>query len=312
MVKAIVDAVDIDPKTGTTLGFYTYGQARPNVLVVSAMNGHSATCAYASYQVMKHLEQETSAYGSVTVLPVSSPLAFRLGSRVSPLDSMDLDAVFPGDEHGTVTQRTAWEIWRRASRADYVIDLRTGWQSCTSHVIAMHREYIHVRNLATQIGLPLVIQSSGSRGALTTEAAHEGVPAVTVEMRGDRDVDAQAAVEVREAVLNFLRIKNIIPGDPIETSATLAGISRQVSVSTEGFFLPGIHLGEDVKAGDVIGQVQDKESVASPYDGTLISHSPMKYVFEGDMVARIATPLSDQAATPESEEEPSTERRRKW
>ncbi|UCE10654.1 MAG: succinylglutamate desuccinylase/aspartoacylase family protein [Candidatus Thorarchaeota archaeon] len=312
MVKAIVDAVDIDPKTGTTLGFYTYGQARPNVLIISAMNGHSATCAYASYQIMKHLEQEGSVYGSVTVLPVSNPLAFRLGARVSPLDSMDLDAVFPGDEQGTVTQRTAWEIWRRASSTDYVIELRTGWQSCTSHVIAMHREYIHVRNLATQIGFPLVIQSTGSRGALTTEAAHEGIPAVTVEMRGDREVDAQAAVEVRESILNFLRIKNIILGESMETSATLAGISRHVSVGSEGFFLPGIHLGEEVKAGDVIGQVQDKESVTSPYDGTLISHSPMKYVFEGDMVARIATPLADQGSSQEIEEDAPPERRRKW
>jgi len=36
MVKSIVDAVDIDPKTGTTLGFYSFGEERPNLLIISA------------------------------------------------------------------------------------------------------------------------------------------------------------------------------------------------------------------------------------------------------------------------------------
>ena len=121
MVKAVVDAVDIDPKTGTTLGFYTFGDERPNLLIIAAMDGGSATDVYASYLIMKHLETLNRIDGSVTVLPVANPLAFRLGTKVSPLDSKDLDSVFPGDEHGTVTQRTAWEIWRRAGQADYII-----------------------------------------------------------------------------------------------------------------------------------------------------------------------------------------------
>ena len=216
MVKAVVDAVDIDPKTGTTLGYYTFGTERPNVFILAAMNGRSATDIYASYLIMKHLESLERIDGSVTFLPVASPLAFRLGARISPLDSKDLDTVFPGNERGTVTERIAWEIWRRASQADYIIDLRTGWQNCTSHIVAMHRDYIHVRNLASQIGLPYVVQSTGMRGALTTEAAHEGIPAVSVEMRGDTDqVDSQAAAEVREAILNLLRTKDMIAGEKI-------------------------------------------------------------------------------------------------
>ncbi len=217
MVKPEVDAVDIDAKTGNTLGFYRFGADRPNVFILSAMDGSSATGVYATYLIMKHLEGLARIDGSLTLLPVANPLSFRLGAKLSPLDSLDLDTVFPGDERGTVTQHTAWEIWRRVSQADYVISLRTGWQSCMSHMVAMHREYIHVRNMATQIGLPLVVQASGSRGSLTTEAAHEGIAVVTIETRGNRyQVEPQAAVEVREAILNFLRIKDMIPGEKIE------------------------------------------------------------------------------------------------
>jgi predicted deacylase len=313
MVKAVVDAVDIDLKTGTTLGYYTFGKERPNVFIIAAMNGRSATDIYASYLIMKHLETLERIDGSVTFLPVASPLAFRLGARISPLDSKDLDTVFPGNEYGTVTERTSWEIWRRASQADYIIDLRTGWQNCTSHIVAMHRDYIHVRNLASQIGLPFVAQSTGMRGALTTEAAHEGIPAVSVEMRGDTDqVDSQAAVEVREAILNLFRTKDMIAGEKIEASNTLMGRLQQVNVDTEGFFVPTVNLGETVKNGDVLGHVQDKNQITTPFDGAVISLSRINYVFEGDMIARIAAPLSDQWTSMVAEHEEPAPKRRKW
>jgi predicted deacylase len=311
MVNASTDAVDIDPKTGSTLGFYMVGRDRPNVLIVSAMHGLSSSCVYASYLIMKKLQSFDRIDGSVTLLPVANPLAFRLETQVSPLDSKDLDTSFPGDEHGTVTERIAWEIWRRASQSDYLIHLKSGWHSCVSHVEALHRDYIHVRNLASQIALPLTIQSSGQRGALITEAAHEGIPAVTIEMRGPRaQVDAQAAVEVREALLNFFRIKGMIPGDAIEASSTFMGRTQRVHVDAEGFFVPTVNLGEVVGTGDVIGKIQDKIDIKCPYDGALVSLTQMKYVFEGDVIARIAAPLLDQW-TPQEEEEPPKPRR-KW
>jgi len=57
------------------------------------MDGGSATDVYASYLIMKYLENLERIIGSVTILPVANPLAFRLGAKVSPLDSKDLDSV---------------------------------------------------------------------------------------------------------------------------------------------------------------------------------------------------------------------------
>ena len=313
MVKANVDAIDVDLKTGTTLGFYSFGEDRPNILIISATDGGSATDVYTSYLIMKHLEELERIDGSVTILPVANPLAFRLGAKVSPLDSKDLDSVFPGDEHGTITERTAWEIWRRASQADYIIHLKTGRQNCVSHVVAMHREYIHVRNVASQIALPFAIQCSGQPGSLTTEAAHEGIPIVSIEMRGDIDqVDSQAAVEVREAILNFMRLKDMISGNKIETSVTLTGRMQHINVDGEGFFVPRVNLGETVQSGTVIGTVQDKMEIVSPFNGVIVSLSRMNYVFEGDIVARVAPLLTDYRASEPTESEESVTPRRKW
>jgi predicted deacylase len=177
----------------------------------------------------------------------------------------------------------------------------------------MHREYIHVRNLTSQIGLPLVVQSLGNRGALTTEAAHEGIPVVTIEMRGEREsVEPQAAVEVREAILNFMKMKDMIPGDSIDTSSVYTGRTKQVNIDTEGFFVPSMNLGEEIRNGDILGIVQDKSEVQSPYDGTVVSLSRMNYLFEGDMVARIASPLIEQPIEEDVDQQTDPAPRRKW
>lgn len=311
MVEAKVRAIDIDPKTGSTIGFYTFGDDRPNVLIISGMDGASASCVYATYLVLKHLESLKRIDGSITILPVANPLAFRLGAMVSPLDSKSLDSVFPGDEHGTTTQKIAWEIWRRVSKAEYVLNVQTGIQHCLSYVKAMHREYIHVRNLASQISLPIVVQSDGKRGSLVTEAAHEGIPVAAIEMRGNaQEIEPQAAVEVREAILNFLRIKDMIPGDPMDVSNTLTGRLQHVNVEDEGFFIPNSSLGDSVRVGDIIGKVEDKGEVKTRHEGKIVSLSRMNYVFEGDIVARVALPLVSHAETEKRSH--SSQRRRKW
>jgi predicted deacylase len=73
-----------------------------------------------------------------------------------------------------------------------------------------------------------------------------------------------------------------------------------------------VNLGENVKSGDVIGQVQDKNEIVAPYDGAVISLSRINYAFEGDVIARIAAPLGDQWTSTAVEQEESTPKRRKW
>ncbi len=311
MVKPEVEALDIDPKTGTTLGFYHFGEERPNILILSAMEGHASGCVYTNYLIMKQLEELNRIDGSISILPVANPLAFRLGSRVSPLDSQPLDTVFPGSEFGTLTEKIAWEIWRKASQSDFIIHLRSVPQACVSHIEGLHREYIHVRNLASQIDLPYVVQSSGQRGVLTTEAAHEGIPSVTINLRGFRDqIDPQASVEVREAIMNLLRIKDMIPGDRIETSSTFTGRALQINSNREGFFVPAVGLGKSILAEDVIGTSEGNGDISSPYDGIILSLSRMSYVFEGDKVAMIAARISE--GTPATDAEEDVIPRRKW
>ncbi|MEM2143700.1 MAG: succinylglutamate desuccinylase/aspartoacylase family protein [Candidatus Thorarchaeota archaeon] len=312
-MKPRVTAIDIDVKTGSTLGFYEYGDDKPEVFVLSGMHGDCATDVYTSYLLMKYLDGLERIDGSVSVLPVANPLAFRLGMRTSPLDSKDLDSVFPGSDTGTVTERLAREIWKRSTGADYVIHLCGSVSPCISHVVCMHRQYIHVRNLACQMALPLVVDAPPERGSLSVEAAHEGIPAISIIMRGGREnVEPQAAVEVREAIVNFLRTQDMVPGSRIDTSPVLMARQKPVYAEQEGFFVPVLNVGEVVSAGNVLGHVQETKPVVSPCDGAVVIMRALSYIFEGDLIAQVAPTLLEQRPQDEPGETSRPPVRRKW
>ena len=73
-----------------------------------------------------------------------------------------------------------------------------------------------------------------------------------------------------------------------------------------------MNIGEEIRNGDVLGIVQDKSEVQSPYDGTVVSLSRMNYLFEGDMVASIASPLVDQPVEEDVDQPTEPAPRRKW
>ena len=87
---------------------------------------------------------------------------------------------------------------------------------------------------------------------------------------------------------------------------------QHINVDAEGFFIPRIHLGEPVQRGNVIGTVQDKTEITSPFDGVIVSLSRMNYVFDGDIVARVAPLLGDYRASEPMDAEGPVTPRRKW
>ena len=82
---------------------------RPGKTVVAIGGTHGDE--YEGPVGLKNLIRETSAEavtaGRLIVLPVLNVPAFQAAQRHSPLDGANMNRVFPGDAHGTITQRIA-------------------------------------------------------------------------------------------------------------------------------------------------------------------------------------------------------------
>lgn len=295
MYRHMITGTNIEPEVvqienGISLHFYKLGEGKPKVFITSGIHGDEQTGVYVAEDLLQRLSK-MDLFGSVIVLPVANPPAFRCKTRVSPIDCLDMNRVFPGSREGTVTERLAAEIWDQARQSDYIIDLHCCEYDCVPYTLALHREFSYVRTFSYKLGIPYIIESTGLRGQLFVEASHEGIPAVIIEMRGGKYIDLQSAVQVREALLNFLTMLGLVQGQTLEGRSEFYGRITEVKSPGNGMFIPKILCGAEVDEETLLGEIKGGIRIYSPLNGLLVYIEKPTYVFKGEKVAGVASKL---------------------
>lgn len=289
-IDANIEPEVVEVENGVFLHFYKLGEGKPRIFIISGIHGDEQTGVYISEDLLQRLSK-TELFGSVIILPIANPPAFRCKTRISPIDSLDLNRIFPGSSQGTVTERLAAEIWEQARQSDYIIDLHCCEHECVPHVLALHREFSYVRTFSYKLGIPHIIESTGLRGQLFVEASHEGIPAVIIEMRGGKYIDLQSAVQVREALLNFLTALGLVQGRALEGKSEFYGRITEIKSPANGVFIPKLLCGTEVDEETLLGEMKGSRKIHSPLNGLLVYIERTTYVFKGEKVAGVAAKL---------------------
>lgn len=101
----------------------------PTVLLTGGVHGDEYEGPLFLYQLMKTL-QERDLSGRVIIVPSVNHPAFIAGSRVSPIDQINLNRAFPGSRNGSITQTIAHYLSTvLLPLADYAIDMHAGGSS---------------------------------------------------------------------------------------------------------------------------------------------------------------------------------------
>lgn len=271
------------------MSFYLYGHGRPRLFLSAGLHGDEATTIYALQRVIEFLDSQGLARGTVKILPIGHPAAFRRLRRTSPFDELDLNRVFPGKDT-SVTQALAAAIWEEALDADYLVDLHCSgiWGAC--YTLAMWQEFTSVRELAGRIALPHVVQSYGTRGQLFVEACHAGIAGLVIEVPGGGDpggIDLRGVEGCFGALMNLLRSLGMVKGEA-EASPPLF-LERMVPVTADGdgVFLPAVQPGARVGEGEALGRLADRV-VSAPRKGLATMILPPAFIFRGTAIASIA------------------------
>ncbi len=141
--------------------------------------------------------------------------------------------------------------------------------------------------------------AQGSRG--WTPAVPQACLAVTVELRGERDVDPRLAQADAEAILAFLAWRGLLGG----VHPALPALKRQprplagslpVVAPHAGVLLMRAALGSVLAKGQAIAELVDPITgnvsvLTSPTDGLLYAHDAPGYRLAGDAIARVAGAL---------------------
>ena len=234
----------------------------PTLVAVAGHHGDEHEGPTALIDIWKRLDPETMR-GTVVVVPVLNPPAFRAARRRSPEDEVDLNRVFPGHEHSTLTHLIAKAFAEQLlGEADFVLSMH-GWS--TGYMVEPYVEFPGWASTsraawaaASAFGLRLVNPLDAGPGRLMTEASGRGIPLIEVEIGGLGSSRRQWRTLYETGTVRLLRHLGIVDGHSPEFESTVSTIERHEYLATQGGLLrPEVEVGEQVVSGQRLGAIHD-------------------------------------------------------
>lgn len=280
--------------------------------IVGSTRGNEVQQTYICANLVARLEalERAGAFApnkNVLVIPCVNPHSMNVGARFWPANGTDINRRFPGNPHGSSTERLAAALMR------VVRTYALGIQLCSFNQPGDFLPHVRVVNagevsgeslaLATDFGLPYVMSREPSPfDTATLNYAWQacGSHAFSVYSRATDRLDVQSARQVEDAVLRFLVARGVLQnaGDEAHgAESALVHESDLVDVRTEhaaGFLVSSAQAGDYVCGGQELAQVLDTrnarmlETLHAPVDGRLFFMRTAPLVQQQMVVFRIA------------------------
>lgn len=239
---------------------------------------------------LKEMIKPADLSGTLILVHIANLPAFQKRTiYYNPFDWKNLNRVFPGDLHGTQSQRIAAVLTREVvDRAEALIDLHCGdgnealipytyWMlSGDSQLDSITRE------MAVLFGLKHIIidntraQDLQNSKYLGNTAIVRKKPAITTESGYLGRVEEEAISANLNGILNVMKYFKMIPGQPRAQSDPVWIEKYEVIYSShDGLFYPRAGMGDYVRAGEVVGVITDYhgnilEEQRAPFTGILL------------------------------------------
>lgn len=281
------------------------GKGAPGVLITAGIHGDEGPWGAWAIQKLLSSIGENDLRGFLRVVPMANPLAMEADKRNAPVDQLDLNRAFPGDDHGSYTERIA-HILATAGLEDIdaVIDLHGGGSWCVNAFVF---EMEGGRDLSLCFPAPFIVKAPARDVSLTGYASAQGATATAVEMGGRGPGERQWVERIAEGLLRALRrigaVDADLPPAPLEPPIAVGG-TAVLRPALGGIFLPVLgaeHIGTIVKKGALLGRLHHPATFAvleefhAPFDETalLLLRPFVAQVEAGAMTYVLAQPVRD-------------------
>jgi N2-acetyl-L-2,4-diaminobutanoate deacetylase len=287
----------------------------PCALLTGANHGDEYEGPLALVELAADLRAEDVS-GTVIIVPFMNFPAFKAGTRVSPLDSVNMNRAFPGRPDGTPTQKIA-DYFQRIllPKADVVLDFHSGGKTldfipfAASHALEDPEQQARCRAARDAFNAPFSIEMReiDALGMYDDAVEAMGKTFVTTELGGGGTATPYTAQIARKGVRNLLIHAGILQGE-LELAPT-----RHLSQDDDGCFHFtnyngmvdfAVTLGQTVAKGDLIARIWDTEHTGiaprkfyALMDGILTARHHPGLVQAGDCLAVLAREIpSEQKA----------------
>jgi N2-acetyl-L-2,4-diaminobutanoate deacetylase len=205
--------------------------------------------------------------GRVIIVPAMNYPAFLAGRRTSPIDSGNLNRIFPGRPDGSVTEKIA-DYFQRAllPLADIVLDYHSGGRTldflpfAAAHELPDKEQEQRCVAAMEAFNAPysMKLQEIDAVGMYDTAAEEQGKTFVTTELGGGGSASARSVRIAERGVRNLLIHAGILEGElALEPTVWLAmhGDDSFVISTSEGVIEMCRDLGEEVEVDQLVARV---------------------------------------------------------
>lgn len=282
------------------------------VLVLGGNHGDEYQGQIAAMKLARELAPEMVT-GRIILIPSLNFPAARAGTRLSPLDGMNLNRAFPGQAEGSVTSQIAHFLTTVLfPMSDVVIDIHSGGRSMEFVPCAhMHlvpdleqRRAMLAAMLAWNTDFAFLYADIAGSGLLPVEAENQGKLVVTTELGGGEAIPAHVHRIAESGLRNVLIHVGALRGEQ-QTRASLGlaptiltqALNREdyLLAPESGIFEIKFELGSKIAQGDVVGVIhhlerpdRQPEAIVAHHEGYLVTMRAPCVTQQGDCVAVVA------------------------
>ena len=245
--------------------------------------------------------------GRVIIAPYMNYPAFRAGTRVSPIDQVNLNRAFPGDPKGSVSQKIASYFNDvLVPMADVVLDYHSGGKTldflpyAAAHVLEDKTQQAACVAGVRAFGAPysMMMLEIDAVGMFDTAVESQGKTFVTTELGGGGTATARSARIAIDGARNLLRHAGILAGEVPQVDSVwldMPGDDCFHFATRDGLMQPLADLGDAVTAGQPIAQIWapdrtgvEPQTITANRDGIIAARHFPGLIQTGDCAAVIA------------------------
>ncbi len=280
----------------------------PTVLLTGGNHGDEFEGPIVLFDLASRIKADEIS-GRVIIIPGMNYPAFRAAKRTSPIDSGNMNRIFPGDPDGNVTQKIA-DYFQRIllPMADYVLDIHSGGKTldfipfCAAHILDDKAQQGRCVAAMQAFNAPnsIMLLEVDAAGMYDTAAEEMGKVFISTELGGGGSATASSVNIAKKGINNLLKHAAVLKGAPeYDNTLNLEMPDHRCFISSEtaGLLEVQVELGDPVKSGQLLARVHDIDRTGtdpkdyfSPLDGIFTARHFPGLIAMGDIVGVIAVP----------------------
>lgn len=283
----------------------------PSILLMAGNHGDEYEGQIIASKLLANIAAE-DIKGQIIILPMANFPAADIGTRISPIDGLNLNRSFPGNPRGTPTEMIADFIEHHLlPHVDYMVDIHSGGSSLYySPTAIVHRQGESLDDdpripMLHALGLThtLVLGPDTAGWYASSAAYRNSVMSVTVELGGGNFANTDLIRSFEENLTNLLIFLQILQGElsrNAKTEFVSSSSNGMIYSDDEGIFEANAKPGESVQQGQVAGWLhKPKEPGMSPKTilfqdpGIVLCRRSMAPTQRGDCLYQLASSLAD-------------------